>query len=145
MSKQETMTSNEFQALIQGKAPASNQKVRNAVKTERYGVTFDSRLECHMYGLLKLHEIPFEFQKRYVLQEGFDYNGDKIRAITYTIDFELTEIDMAIDTKGILTQQGTMRIKMLKRLFADMGRQTQIELPRTKDECNALTAKLINR
>lgn len=145
MSKQETMTSNEFQALIERNMPTGNRKVINAIKTERYGVTFDSRLECHMYGLLKLHEIPFEFQKRYVLQEGFRYNDKAILPITYTIDFELIEIDMAIDTKGILTQQGTMRVKMLKRLFADMGRQTQIELPRTKDECNALITKLINR
>lgn len=49
---------------------------------------------------------------------------------------------MAIDTKGMATQQGKLRIKMLKRLFADLGRTTTIELPRTKDECAALVARL---
>ena len=69
-------------------------------------------------------------------------NGETIRAITYTLDFYLPDYDMAIDTKGVATQQGKLRIKMLKRLFADLGRTTTIELPRTKDECAALVARL---
>lgn len=68
--------------------------------------------------------------------------GENVRAITYTLDFYLPDYDMAIDTKGMATQQGKLRIKMLKRLFADLGRTTTIELPRTKDECAALVARL---
>ena len=93
-----------------------------------------------MHDLLKSHGIGFMFQKRYTLQEPFTYNGETIRAITYTLDFYLPDYDMAIDTKGVATQQGKLRIKMLKRLFADLGRTTTIELPRTKDECAALVA-----
>lgn len=85
-----------------------------------------------MHDLLKSHGIGFLFQKRYTLQEPFTYNRENVRAITYTLDFYLPDYDMAIDTKGVATQQGKIRIKMLKRLFADLGRTTTIELPRTK-------------
>ena len=113
------------------------------------GVVFDSRLERYMHDLLKSHGIGFMFQKRYTLQEPFTYNGETIRAITYTLDFYLPDYDMAIDTKGVATQQGKLRIKMLKRLFADLGRTTTIELPRTKDEmrraCGSADRKPINK
>lgn len=145
----EKMTAAEFQAYLRGEklaggtTPSNNRKVVNATKTEQNGVIFDSRLECHMYNLLKTHGIGFLFQKRYTLQEPFEYNGETIRAITYTLDFYLPDYDMAIDTKGMATQQGKIRIKMLKRLFADLGRTTVIELPRTKSECEALVARII--
>ena len=66
-----------------------------------------------------------------------------VRAITYTVDFYLPDYDVAIDTKGWATQQGQLRIKMLKKLFADLGRTTRIELPRTPEECDALVASLV--
>lgn len=144
------MTAAEFQALLHGGkvpvngiAPTGNRKVRNAAKTEQDGIVFDSRLECHMHNLLTTHGIGFLFQKRYTLQEPFEYNGEHIRAITYTLDFYLPDYDLAIDTKGIATQQGQLRIKMLKRLFADLGRTTTIELPKTKAECDTLVARII--
>lgn len=120
-----------------------NAKVRNARKTERDGVKFDSALEKYMYDLLTIHGIEFEFQRRYVLQEAFKYNDETIRAITYTVDFELPANDMVIDTKGFRTQQGVMRIKMLKRKFANTGRTTRIALPSTRDECAALVRQLL--
>lgn len=144
------MTAAEFRALLRGEkspgnvSPAVNRKVRNAQATEQNGVKFDSRLERHMHGLLTLHGIVFEFQKKYTLLESFKYNGETIRAITYTVDFYLPNYDLAIDTKGLTTQQGQLRIKMLKRLFADLGRTTTIELPSNRDECTALICKLID-
>lgn len=143
MDKQQTMTVEEFNAMM-CKSTSGNKKIRNATRCERDGVTFDSRLERYMYDLLTVHKISFEFQKKYTLQDGFNYGDQTIRAITYTVDFELPDYDMAVDTKGMLTQQGTMRVKMLKRLFLDLGRQTKIELPRTKDECVTLVGKLLN-
>lgn len=146
------MTANEFRALLRGEKASehsptstSNRKVVNAAKIEQNGVVFDSRLECYMHNLLQMHGIGFLFQKRYTLQEAFKYNGVTIRAITYTLDFYLPDYDMAIDTKGVATQQGQLRIKMLKRLFADLGRTTEIELPRTKAECDALVARIIGK
>lgn len=145
------MTAVEFQALLRGDTvqghgiiPTVNRKVQNATKTERDGVVFDSRLERHMHDVLTLHGIGFLFQKQYTVQEGFKYNGESIRPITYTVDFYLPDYDIAIDTKGVTTQQSQLRIKMLKRLFADLGRTTTIEIPQTPAECDALVARIIS-
>ena len=104
----DTMTASEFRRLISGDLPRNsittpigNRKVLNATKTEENGVIFDSRLERYMHDLLKSHGIGFLFQKRYTLQEPFTYNGENVRAITYTLDFYLPDYDMAIDTKGV--------------------------------------------
>ena len=140
----DAMTAADFQRLWEKSGRNGNRKVRNAIKVDRDGVVFDSRIEKHMYDLLTIHGIRFVFQKRYVLQEGFRYDDEAIRAITYTVDFELPDHDMIIDTKGLRTQQGNMRIKMLKRLLSDLGRTTRIELPRTKDECSALVGRLMD-
>lgn len=137
------MTVDELKALWQGDATKGNRKVRNATPNERYGVVFASKVERFMYDLLTMHGIDFEFQKRYVLQEGFRYNGEAIRPVTYTTDFWLPEHDTVIDTKGYKTQQGVLRIKLLKRRFADAGLTTRIELPRNADECSALVGRLI--
>lgn len=98
-----------------------------------------------MHDLLKMHKIPFEFQKRYVLQEGFKYNGESVRPITYTADFWLPTFDMLIDTKGYRTQQGDLRIKMLKHLFANNGINTRIALPQDNDEIAALVRQLLEK
>lgn len=146
--KSNTMTAVEFQRLIRGEkavAPSGNRKVLNAAKTERDGVVFDSRLERHMHDLLTRHGIGFMFQKKYTLQETFEYNGELIRAITYTVDFYLPDYDIAIDTKGVTTQQGQLRIKMLKRLFVDLERITTIEMPRTPAECDALVMHIVEQ
>lgn len=138
------MTVEELRTLWQRETPKGNRKIRNATQNERDGVVFASRLERFMYDLLTLHGIGFEFQKRYVLQEGFRYNGQAVRPVTYTADFWLPDHDMLIDTKGHKTQQGVLRIKMLKRQFSDAGITTRIELPRDRNECSALVGCLID-
>lgn len=152
MNTTDKMTAAEFQRLLHGGkmpdggiTPTGNRKVRNATKTVQDGIVFDSRLECYMHNLLTAHGIRFVFQKKYTLLEPFKYNGESIRAITYTLDYYLPDYDMAIDTKGMATQQGHLRIKLLKRLFADLGRTTIIELPRTKAECDALIARFFKQ
>lgn len=111
-------------------------------KTEIDGIKFDSRLEGFMYTLLRDNKITFELQKKYELQEKFKYNSESIRAITYTVDFYLADYDICIDTKGIATQQGLMRIKMLKRYFYDHGLNTKILLPKNKKKCLELMYNL---
>lgn len=60
-------------------------------------------------------------------------------------DFELpAPFDMIVDTKGVQTQQGALRYKMLKKRFADEGRATRIELPQTQDECAFLVRRLLD-
>lgn len=111
---------------------------------ERDGIVFDSRLEYHFYCLLRLNKIDFIRQPKYILQDKFSYRGETVRAITYTADYEIPNVDMIVDTKGLITQQGAMRVKMLKRALKDAGRSPRIELPRTQRECNALISEIID-
>lgn len=119
-----------------------NRKIKNARKVERDGIRFDSRLELFMYDLLKMAGIRFERQKRYTLQPGFQYNGAAIRPITYTVDFWLPDHNLIIDTKGYHTQQGDMRIKMLKWRFSTAGESPIIETPKNQTECRTLLEEL---
>lgn len=111
-------------------------------KTEIDGIKFDSQLEGFMYRQLRDNKIRFKLQKKYELQSKFKYNTESIRAITYTVDFYLPDYDICIDTKGIATQQGLMRIKMLKRHFFDNGLNTKILLPKNQKECIVLVSEL---
>lgn len=130
--------------VMRGTSGRDNRKVLNAQRVERDGVIFASRLEQYMYDLLVIHGIRFEFQKRYTLLDGFLYNGEAVRPITYTADFWLPDDDFLIDTKGFKTQQGVLRIKLLKHLFATHGLYTRIAFPKDKASCEALIMELLN-
>lgn len=121
-----------------------NKKVKGAKTIERDGIVFDSRLEYFMYNLLTMHRIDFIRQPKYILQDKFRYRGEAVRAITYTADYEIPAADMIIDTKGLLTQQGAVRIKMLKNTLKLSGREPRIELPQNQRECEALIAEIID-
>lgn len=136
------MTVDELKSFRHAVAPPINRKVRNARKIARDGVKFDSKVEMFMYDLLTASGIRFEFQKKYTLQEGFRYRSAAVRPITYTVDFYLPDHDTVIDTKGYRTQQGNLRIKMLKRMFVSRGISPRIELPRNPTECRALVTKI---
>lgn len=127
--------------MFRFKQKSANPKYKSK-KTEIDGIKFDSRLEGFMYSQLRDAGIRFELQKKYELQSKFKYNFESIRAITYTVDFYLPDYDICIDTKGIATQQGLMRIKMLKRYFYDHRLNTKILLPKDQKECIALVGEL---
>ena len=90
-------------------------------KTMVDGIKFDSEMESHYYIYLKqLKEIgevvDFVLQPTYLLQEGFDLNGKRIRPITYKADFKVIYKDgheEVIDVKGKLTEEFKIKRKML--------------------------------
>ena len=93
----------------------------NNKKTIVDGIKFDSEMESHYYIYLKqLKEIgevvDFVLQPTYLLQEGFDLNGKRIRPITYKADFKVIYKDgheEVIDVKGKLTEEFKIKRKML--------------------------------
>lgn len=95
-------------------APVSkeNRKIKGAIKCEWNSIKFDSKLERDFYQYLTVLNIPFKHQVTYELQEGFVMEGDKIRPITWTPDFDFGTF--IIDTKGYDTQQVLIRVKMFK-------------------------------
>ena len=97
-------------------------------KTMVDGIKFDSEMESHYYIYLKqLKEIgevvDFVLQPTYLLQEGFDLNGKRIRPITYKADFKVIYKDgyeEVIDVKGKLTEEFKIKRKMLLYRYRDI-------------------------
>ena len=100
----------------------------NNKKTIVDGIKFDSEMESHYYIYLKqLKEIgevvDFVLQPTYLLQEGFDLNGKRIRPITYKADFKVIYKDgheEVIDVKGKLTEEFKIKRKMLLYRYRDI-------------------------
>ena len=98
-------------------------------KTIIDGFKFDSEMESHYYIYLKqLKEIgevvDFVLQPTYLLQEGFDLNGKRIRPITYKADFKVIYKDgheEVIDVKGKLTEEFKIKRKMLLYRYRDIN------------------------
>ena len=98
-------------------------------KTMVDGIKFDSEMESHYYIYLKqLKEIgevvDFVLQPTYLLQEGFDLNGKRIRPITYKADFKVIYKDgheEVIDVKGTLTEEFKIKRKMLLYRYRDIN------------------------
>lgn len=87
------------------------------------GIKFDSNRECQRYielktmlnaGLIK----DLELQKRFVLQDGYEMQGKKIRPITYVADFVYFDIEkhktVVEDVKGMRTDVYKMKKKMFE-------------------------------
>lgn len=87
------------------------------------GIKFDSNREFQRYielktmlnaGLIK----DLELQKRFVLQDGYEMQGKKIRPITYVADFVYFDIEknktVVEDVKGMRTDVYKMKKKMFE-------------------------------
>ena len=98
-------------------------------KTMVDGIKFDSEMESRYYLYLKqLKEmgevVDFVLQPTYLLQEGFDLNGKRIRPITYKADFKVIYKDgreEVIDVKGKLTEEFKIKRKMLLYRYRDIN------------------------
>ena len=93
------------------------------------GIVFDSQLEMKYYRdvLLPLVEsgevTHYELQKRYVLQEGFEQNGNRVLPITYVADFYMEYADghiEVIDTKGMPDSVAKIKRKLFWRRYPDV-------------------------
>lgn len=67
-------------------------------KVEEDGIKFDSQLERDYYLHLKQLKQEgivkdFQMQVKYLLQDGFEYKGEKIRKIEYKSDFTIQYSD----------------------------------------------------
>lgn len=79
--------------------PGENVKIRNATPIEVGGIRFRSKLEAYCYEQMILKGLkPLYEMETFVLQEKFEYCGEKIRPITYTPDF--TGDSYIIECKG---------------------------------------------
>lgn len=103
-------------------APAKN-KYHNT-KTIIDGIKFDSKRESDYYCELKLRKraneiLDFELQPSFTLQDGFVYQGKKIRPIKYIADFRVIHKDFSVEiidvksSKTFQTKEYRLKKKML--------------------------------
>ena len=96
------------------------------VKTTLDGITFDSKLEASRYAELKLLERAGEIQQlqlqpKFTLQDAFEKNGKKYRAIVYIADFMYFDNQkrkwIVEDTKGMKTDVYELKKKLFEYKF----------------------------
>lgn len=103
------------------KQQSTRQHKYNASKKVVDGIKFDSKNEARRYSELKLALKAgaikkLELQPEFVLQEGFNFHGKKIRAIKYKADFKYINQDgheIIEDVKGLPTPVYLLKKKML--------------------------------
>ena len=92
------------------------------------GIVFDSKDEALYYQALKDMKAKglikdFELQPEFILQEGFEKDEKKYRAIKYTADFRvLTNNDYSyiVDVKGMLTTEFKIKMKLFNYKYPDI-------------------------
>ena len=76
-------------------------KVKNATPTQLDGIKFRSKLEAYTYKKLKEANIKAEYEPiHFELIPKFEYQGEKVRAMTYLPDF--VGKDFIIECKGLM-------------------------------------------
>lgn len=97
----------------------------HAIKEVYKGIKFDSQTECDYFKYLEslgyVHNETFYTQVKYIIQDGFEFGGKKIRPIIYIADFVLIRNDGSkevIDIKGfIMTAVFNMKVKMMLKVY----------------------------
>ena len=92
-------------------------RVKNATKVDKYGLHFRSKLECYTYEAFMKAGIPVEYEpKHFTLLNKFEFNKEKIRAITYLPDFigNYKNNKFVVECKGMITESFPLRWKLFK-------------------------------
>lgn len=92
-------------------------RVKNATKVDKYGLHFRSKLECYTYEAFMKAGIPVEYEpKHFTLLDKFEFNKEKIRAITYLPDFigNYKNNKFVVECKGMITESFPLRWKLFK-------------------------------
>jgi len=63
----------------------------------------------------------YELQKKYILQDGFEYQGRKILPITYVADFYIEYADGSIDIKGCPDTTAKIKRKLFWHRYPELN------------------------
>lgn len=83
-------------------------------------IKFSSKLESRFYQyFIDIGIEILELQPRFILQEKFELNGEKIRAIEYVSDFKIKHQGdvFYVDSKGFLTPEFKIKLKLWKKIY----------------------------
>lgn len=91
----------------------NKQRVKNATSVDKYGIHFRSKLELYTYEAFMNAGIPVEYEpKHFTLLPKFEYQGEKIRPITYLPDF--IGKGFCVECKGLIGDSFPLRYKLFK-------------------------------
>lgn len=135
-----------------------NKMITRSTKVEQDGIKFASKLELHMYRLLKKNKIPADYEgNTYTIVDGFDFNMStfektpkkkvlhekgykKILPIKYTPDFIDTNkpARFIIECKGNPNEAFPLRWKLFKKHLVDTGQSPALFMPRNQKDCEVV-------
>lgn len=126
------------------KKTAVNKKVRNATPCDYEGIDFKSKLEVYCYKKLRDNNIKAEYEAhRYTLLKPFEFNGEKVRAMTYTPDF--VGEGFVIECKGQMNDAFPLRWKMFKHFLYRNGINVVLYLPRNQKQINTVIEDILKK
>lgn len=122
----------------------SQGKVRNATPNIYDGIKFRSKLETYTYKKLKEAGIDAEYEStHFELIPKFEYNGEKVRAMTYLPDF--VGKNFIIECKGLVTDSFPLRWKIFKYYLKQENKDYKLFLVRNQKQVDAMIDELKNK
>jgi len=106
------------------------ERIQNVHPLEYDGISYRSTLEANTARVLTLLHIPFKYESRKItLLEGFKcpYEENKVRAITYTPDFEIpiSHGTVMLECKGFETPEWKNKKKYLYKYLMEKEPDTK--------------------
>lgn len=116
-------------------------KVKNATPNEYEGIKFRSKLETYTYKKLKEANIPALYEsEHFEILPKFEYNGEKVRAMTYLPDF--VGKDFIIECKGLMGDSFPLRWKFFKYTLMKSNSNYRLYLVRNQKQVDEMIDKL---
>lgn len=141
---------------------SKKRQITRSKKTVVDGIQFASKLEAHMYKLLKHNNISYKYEgEKYILIDSFQYEASsyektatkkylhdrgnkKILPISYTPDFIDSQYPprYIIECKGNPNERFPLVWKLFKRYIHLKGWNTKLYMPRNQKDCEAVIVLL---
>jgi hypothetical protein len=122
----------------------SKGKVRNATKVDKYGLHFRSKLECYTYEAFMNAGIPVQYEpKHFTLLPKFEYQQEKIRAMTYLPDF--IGNGFIVECKGLMGDSFPLRWKLFKYYLKKHRSKIKCYLVRNHKQVDEMIQELLSQ
>lgn len=116
-------------------------RIKNAQPNVYDSIKFRSKLETYTYKKLKENNILAEYEAlHFELIPKFEYNGEKVRAMTYLPDF--VGKDFIIECKGMMGDSFPLRWKIFKYTLMQSNSNYRLFLVRNQKQVDELVMKL---
>lgn len=116
-------------------------RVKNVQPNTYNGIKFRSKLETYTYKKLKEAKIEAKYEPtHFELIPKFEYQGEKVRAMTYLPDF--VGKDFIIECKGLIGESFSLRWKIFKYILMKQNSNYKLYLVRNQKQVDELVKRL---